>query len=145
MIDHADVIVVGGGPVGAALAAQIAKSALRVVSIDPRETGVTSPDVRPIALSYGSRLILERLGVWDRLTPATAIERIHVSQRGALGRAMLTAREARVPALGYVVDYAGIVSVFDAAVAANGVQTIRGARVTSVESEPGVARVRYET
>ena len=64
----------------------------------PRRSG-------PIALSYASRLILERIGAWSALA-VTPIDTIHVSQHGAFGRTMLGAVDAGVPALGYVVEYA---------------------------------------
>jgi 2-octaprenyl-6-methoxyphenol hydroxylase len=73
--------------------------------VEPRTADAAGGDPRPIALSHGSRLILERLGLWERLAPVTPIERIHVSQRGGFGRVELKASEARLPALGYVVDY----------------------------------------
>ncbi|HVJ11564.1 MAG TPA: 2-octaprenyl-6-methoxyphenyl hydroxylase, partial [Burkholderiales bacterium] len=60
---------------------------------------------RPIVLSYASRLILERLGVWGTFA-ATPLDAIHVSQAGAFGRTVLGAADAGVPALGYVTDYA---------------------------------------
>jgi 2-octaprenyl-6-methoxyphenol hydroxylase len=59
---------------------------------------------RPLALSHASRLILERVGAWKALA-TTPIETIHVSQQGAFGRTRLSAADASVPALGYVVDY----------------------------------------
>jgi len=59
---------------------------------------------RPIVLSYASRLILERLGVWAALA-VTPLETIHVSQAGGFGRTMLRAADAGVPALGYVTEY----------------------------------------
>ena len=61
-------------------------------------------DARAIALSYASRLILERLNAWSGLD-ATPIETIHVSQRGGFGRTLIRAAECDVPALGYVVSY----------------------------------------
>src|SRR5437867_7440104 len=42
---------------------------------------------RPIALSYGSRLILERLGAWSSVR-SNAIQTIHVSQQG-FGRTVM--------------------------------------------------------
>lgn len=71
---------------------------------------------QPIALSHGSRLILERLGVWDRL-PVTTIERVLVTQAGAFGRTTLDAADAGVPALGYVTDYASLVAALRASLA----------------------------
>src|SRR5580765_736969 len=99
-----DVLVRGAGPVGCALAAALRGSAHKVAIVD-RGAGDTS--FRPIALSYSSRLILERLGAWQGLS-ATPIDTIHVSERGAFGQARLDAADAGVPSLGYVVDYASL-------------------------------------
>src|SRR3990172_2356190 len=106
MTEAADVVVVGGGPVGAALALALADSGYAPVVLESRDPDVAAGDPRPLALSYGSRLILERLGAWEGLAPATPIASIHVSQQGGFGRVALAAAEARLPALGYVVDYA---------------------------------------
>ena len=65
------------------------------------------PAFRPLALSYASRLILERLGVWTGLD-VSPIERILVSQAGSFGRTRLDAADAGVPALGYVTDHAAL-------------------------------------
>jgi len=104
-----DVLIVGGGPVGAAAALALRGCGLEVGLLDGRASRVADAggqaDSRPIALAHGSRLILERLGVWQRLQMPTPIERIHVSQRGGFGRVELDAGEAGLPALGYVVDY----------------------------------------
>lgn len=97
-----DVLIRGAGPVGCALAAGLRDS--HNVAIVDRSSNIP---FRPIALSYASRLILERLGAWQSLG-VTPIETIHVSERGAFGQARLEAADAGVPALGYVVDYAGL-------------------------------------
>ena len=96
-----DVLIRGAGPVGCALALALRPSGLRVALAD---AAVPPPAFRPIALSYASRLILERLGAWADLS-VTPIERIVVSQAGAFGRTRLDAADAGVPALGYVTDY----------------------------------------
>src|SRR5688572_29225765 len=103
-----DLLIAGGGPVGAAAALALRDCGLQVGLARPASPA--SGDPRPIALSHGSRLVLERLGVWDELPSPTPIERIHVSQRGGFGRAMLDAAAARLPALGYVTDYTGLAS-----------------------------------
>jgi len=84
------VLVVGAGPVGAvcALALRQQGIAAHVLEAQPADARA---DTRTLALSHGSRLILERLGVWNRLRGVTPITRIHVSQRGALGVARLAA------------------------------------------------------
>jgi 2-octaprenyl-6-methoxyphenol hydroxylase len=110
-----DLLVAGGGPVGAAAALALRGSGLKVGLVQPASPR-TPPDPRPIALSHGSRLILERLGAWDALPPTTPIERIHVSQRGGFGRVMLDAAEAHLPALGYVTDYSQLAAALLGAV-----------------------------
>jgi 2-octaprenyl-6-methoxyphenol hydroxylase len=81
------------------------------------------PSFRPIALSYASRLILERIGVWPVLM-ASAIETVQASQLGGFGRTRLSACDAGVPALGYVVDYAGLASALRARLDAAGVERL---------------------
>lgn len=103
-----DVLVRGAGPVGCAAALALRRSGLRVAVLDaPAPAPALRPSFRPLALSYASRLILERIGVWHALR-ATPIETILVSQAGAFGRTQLDAADAGVPALGYVTDYASL-------------------------------------
>jgi 2-octaprenyl-6-methoxyphenol hydroxylase len=103
-----DVLIRGMGPVGATLALALRGCALRVAVVDrPSPAQARARAFRPLALSYASRLILERIGVWHRLAP-TPIERVHVSQQGGFGRTLLEAADAGVPALGYVVEYAAL-------------------------------------
>ena len=108
-----DVLIRGAGPVGCALALALRGSDLRVALLDPRSPAQA---FHPIALSHGSRLILERLGVWQGLS-ATPIEQVRVTQSGAFGRTRLEASEAGVPALGYVTDYASLVAAMRALLA----------------------------
>ena len=144
-VEHFNVAVVGGGPVGAAAALALAGARFTVALIEARATGASVPDRRPLALSYGSRLILDRLGAWEGLSESTPIERIHVSQRGAFGLAVLTAAQADLPALGYVVDYASLVATFDRAVAHAPIRALRGSRVQDISPESDHVRVQYET
>lgn len=101
-----DVLVRGAGPVGCALALALRGSGLQVRI---RSSGAAGGAFRPVALSYASRLILERLGVWEGLH-ATPIQTIHVSQQQGFGRVRMEAGDAGVPALGYVIDYAALVA-----------------------------------
>ncbi|WP_315984182.1 FAD-dependent monooxygenase [Aliamphritea spongicola] len=64
-----------------------------------------SYDARSTALAYGSRVIYERMGLWDTLqTHLAAISDIHVSDQGRFGMTRLHAKDENVPALGYVVE-----------------------------------------
>ena len=99
-----DVLIRGAGPVGCVAALALRGS--QEVRILNRES--ERPGFRPIVLSYASRLILERLGIWPALA-ATAIDAIHVSQAGAFGRTVFDAHDSGVPALGYVLEYSALV------------------------------------
>src|SRR4051812_47959017 len=102
-----DVVIVGGGMVGASFALALRDTALRVLLIEgvPPDSGVQpSFDERTTALGNGSRQIFETLGVWPEMAQhAGAIGSIHVSDAGRFGVARLDAREQGVPAFGYVV------------------------------------------
>jgi 2-octaprenyl-6-methoxyphenol hydroxylase len=111
-----DVAIRGAGPVGCALALALKDSGLEVALQGALQVAnAPAPSFRPVALSYASRLILERLGVWDALG-VTAIETIVVSQAGYFGRARLDAGDASVPALGYVAEYAALLGALRARV-----------------------------
>lgn len=95
------VAIVGGGPLGLALGLMLRQAGIDCEIFDARPAGAAPGDRRVLALSHGSRQILERLGAW-RTLGATPIEAIHVSQQGSLGRTLIRAEDADVPALGYV-------------------------------------------
>ena len=56
-----------------------------------------------VALSWGSRCILEGMQVWDAMAgQVEPIKTIHISDRGHFGATRLRHEEERVEALGYV-------------------------------------------
>lgn len=141
---HVDIAIVGGGPVGAALAAGLEGSGLSVAILEAR-TKLEAPDPRALALSQGAHLILQRLGAWDALASrATAIESIHVSQRGGLGRAVLTAQDVGAAALGYVAEYGDLYATLAQRMAHCGSTLLSGARVTAVNATAGYGMVGYQ-
>ena len=103
-----DVLIVGGGMVGATLAAALADTGLAIGMLEARPYGTPgqpSFDDRSIALSWGSHRILAGIGVWDALRADVApIRKIHVSDRGHFGAARIDHREEGVEALGYVIE-----------------------------------------
>ncbi|MDP2057013.1 MAG: FAD-dependent monooxygenase [Thiobacillus sp.] len=135
------VLVVGAGPVGAvcALALQQQGIAARVLEAQPEDARA---DTRTLALSHGSRLILERLGVWAQLDDVTPITRIHISQRGALGVARLSADEVNVPALGYVLPYAALTVALKQTLADAHIAVDYGMAVERIESGTDAATLQ---
>ncbi len=102
-----DVLIVGGGMVGASLACALASQPVRVGVIEampPDHAAQPSYDERTTVLAHGSQRIYQTLGLWDRLDAvAEPIRHIHISERGRFGVTRIDSHEQRVPALGYVV------------------------------------------
>jgi 2-octaprenyl-6-methoxyphenol hydroxylase len=144
MNEAADMLVIGGGPVGATLALALHGSGLDVGVLEARADAAPPTDPRAIALSYGSRLILQHLGVWDALAPATTpIHTIHISQQSHLGRSVLTAEEANLPELGCVVDYCALYGVLAGALQASGIPVLYAAQANAIETAPDAATVSF--
>ncbi len=106
------VLIIGGGPAGMALALALRRHGISCRIVDRRPRGAAKSDTRILALSHGSRLILEALGIWRALA-ATPIETIHVSQTGGFGRTVIHASEEGVPALGYVLAAGELAAALD--------------------------------
>jgi len=127
----ATVLVVGAGPVGLALGLALAANGQRPCLVDARNAEAGLRDARVLALSHGSRQMLERLGAWPQ--QATPIRSIHISQRGHLGRTALTAQEYKLPALGYVVPAGELFRALQDALARQGLTVLHDTTVAATE------------
>lgn len=114
---NAPVLIIGGGPAGMALALALYRGGVTSRIVDARPRGAAKHDARILALSHGSRLSLESLGVWNDI-PNTPITSIHVSHQGGLGRTVIRAAEENVPALGYVLAAGDLATALDDALVA---------------------------
>jgi 2-octaprenyl-6-methoxyphenol hydroxylase len=101
-----NLLIIGGGLVGASLAAALAPLPLKIAMVEAvpfGSRGQPSFDDRATALSEGSRRVFESMGVWAGMADeASPIRHIQVSERGRLGATRLSAEEAGVEALGWV-------------------------------------------
>ncbi|UZE96755.1 2-octaprenyl-6-methoxyphenyl hydroxylase [Alkalimarinus alittae] len=129
MSSHYDVVIIGGGMVGASLAMALRNTVLKIAVIEPFpmvehddscQSFQPSYDSRSTAISWGSRLIYQQLGLWDTLSQhVTPIKKIHVSDKGRFGATRLKANDYNVEALGYVAPNEWIGRTLIAALKAN--------------------------
>lgn len=107
-----DLIIIGGGLVGASLACALSKSSLRIAIIEAfpfkSDDSEYQPafDARSVALSYTSKQVFEGMGLWSAINKlgVSGIEKIHISDRGHAGITRLNASDENVEALGYVAE-----------------------------------------
>lgn len=130
MAQH-DLLIVGAGPVGLALALALNDAGLDVAIADARTRAAGAADPRVLALAHGTRLTLEAMGVWGELA-ATPIDTIHISQRGGFGRTLLHAADYGVPALGYVLPAGRLTAALRARVDAAGIAVLDDTEVTAL-------------
>ena len=103
-----DVLIIGGGMVGASLACALHGQSIRIGIVEAVPlTSKSQPsfDDRIVALAYGSKRIFDGIDLWqplqDKVTP---IRRIHVSNQGHFGGTRLDCEKEGVAALGYVLE-----------------------------------------
>ena len=107
-----DIVVVGAGMVGASFSNLLARalgercySMLVVEAVAARAPEQPSFDARSTALSFGSRKIFSRMQAWEQLAELiTPIHEIQVSDQGHFGSVLMSHREHRQDALGYVIE-----------------------------------------
>jgi 2-octaprenyl-6-methoxyphenol hydroxylase len=140
-----DIAIRGAGPVGLALALHLIRrgaAASRIVLIDAKPLEQANADPRSIALSHGSRQILEDVGAWP--AAADPIHQIHVSRRGHFGRTLIDRDDYAVPALGYVTRYGMLVSVLASALGATAARVIRPAQLVDATEHGDHVDLRFE-
>ena len=104
-IDY-DVLIIGGGMVGASLASALGGEQLRLAvaeAVPFQSDNQPSYDDRGLILAPSSQRVFAGIGLWQELAPrVTPIHRIHVSDRGHFGFTHLDAEAMGMSALGHV-------------------------------------------
>ncbi len=142
--ENYDIAIIGGGPVGMALALALRNSGLSILLLEARGLPEKVDDERPLALSHGSHLILQRLGAWEKLSRFTLIKTIHISNKGFFGRTVLTTKDAGVPALGYVVNYHDLFRALYETALENNIQYQTDAIVKEFSTDDNSGHIQYD-
>ncbi len=146
-----DVLIVGGGLVGASLACALEGSGLRTVLVEaepPRAGAAPDRDGRNLALAAASVNALDALGVSRLLaTRPTPIRRIHVSRRGEFGSVRLEATDYGRAQFGGIVAAHELGNALEARLAElTGLQRLSRTRLVAVHDAVGELRqVEVET
>jgi 2-polyprenylphenol 6-hydroxylase len=109
-VEHVDVLVVGGGVVGAAAALALARAGLRVGVLERQEPPVWDPsadtDLRVFAINRASQRLFESLGVWEAMVSrgVSPYEAMEVWDARSPGRIRFEAADVGEPDLGHIVE-----------------------------------------
>ena len=110
-----------------------------------KQSNHPSFDSRSTALSWSSRKIFQGAGLWSELESHTsAIKKIHVSDRGHIGLTRISADEAGVEALGYVIENRWIGAVLLGKLAATSVEMMAPERVAKIIPLKSGVRIELE-
>lgn len=103
-----DLVIVGGGMVGLALAASLRKAPLRIAVIEsfPPQTSTEQITNRVSALNLASQNLLTELGVWSDLTAirATAYNDMEVWEKDSFAKIEFSGKNLGLTHLGHIVE-----------------------------------------
>ena len=138
------VAILGGGPVGLALALLLAKRRVPSVVFDARSVEQAGADRRLLALSRGS---LQTLGALTEL-PRDAqamIRTVIVSSVGQFGRAVIGERDVGAEILGATIRYGDLITALSAAAETEEFVSVRRPlKVAAVRQSPLSVQIEFE-
>ena len=104
-----DIVVVGGGMAGTALACAVAVSGLRIAVLEqtePRDFDGSDYDLRVSAITLGSKAIFETIGAWQAMTQqrVSCVDAMEIRDEGGSGSICFDSAEIAQPCLAYIVE-----------------------------------------
>ena len=148
--DSSDILVVGGGVVGAAAALAFARDGRQVTLVEAREPApwqAEQPDLRVYAFAPDNAALLDELGVWDRVRQARMQPYRHMSVWDAAGgdRLEFDADAFGRRELGWIVEHGLLVDRLWAALPGAGVRVVCPGRVTGLVQDEDCAQLELDT
>ena len=101
-----DVVIIGGGPIGLMTGLMLAKLNIPSYILESNQSKKIIKDKRALALSNGTRYVLEQLDVWSLLEKLLVkVDKIHTSQKSTFGRTILSKEDIGKEAIAYIISY----------------------------------------
>lgn len=149
--DDVDILIVGGGLIGAMLVLALASTGIRCLLVDTHDPSArlnVDFDSRSIALSAASVRIFNMLNIWQIIQEdTTAIDTIHISEQRRFGSAILQANLDE--SLGYVVELSTIHKALAQSLKRSDIlapATVTGfdptSRITTIDTVSGEKKIR---
>lgn len=146
-----DLVVVGGGMVGPALAALLGQAGLRVGLLERERPARWRPDddaaLRVSALTLATRNVLRAAGVWHGVTSRrlAAFRRMQVWDASGSGCIVFDSADLGEPQLGWIVENPVVqASLYDRLSALDTVEVMSGSSLEGFEPRPEDMRLRLE-
>ncbi|HVG05356.1 MAG TPA: FAD-dependent monooxygenase [Burkholderiaceae bacterium] len=138
------IAILGGGPVGLALALLLAKRRVPSVVFDARSVEQAATDRRLLALSLGSLQTLGGLAELPRDAQAP-IRTVIISSVGQFGRAVIGERDFGAEILGATMRYGDLITALSVAAEAEELISVRRPlKVVDVRQSPSLVRIELE-
>ena len=143
---HVDVVIVGGGMVGATLARACLQAGLHTALVEARppspDAGTGTFAQRVSAITPGAETVLRTLGVWSGVTArrVCAYRRMHVWDALGGGEIHFDARDVAEPRLGHIVENDVLIAALHEQL--EGCEVFCPDTISELETKPERVRVR---
>lgn len=97
-------ITVGGGLAGLSLSCLLGRHGLKIACIDQADPKTKPQDLRTTAISFGSRKVLEKAGIWGHIKESCPIKDIQILDSASPVLLEFLSKEVDNKAFGWIID-----------------------------------------